>query len=113
MDFWEGGEGFVCVWFIWEDCKGECYAFTRKASTIDTKKDKVPVLLSSLPNEPALVTDSEDDSDANQTFHDAETIPDEAHAPMPCLRARFLHIEPSLLILFRSYHASSLPFLCP
>ena len=37
------------------------------------KKDKVPVLPSSLPNESALVTDSEDDSDTNDTFHDAET----------------------------------------
>ena len=64
MDFCEGGEGFVCFWFIWEDCKGECYTFTGKASATDTKKDKVPVLLSSLPNETSLVTDSEDDSDA-------------------------------------------------
>ena len=47
------------------------------------KKGKVPVLLSSLPNKSALVTDSEDDSDDNETFHDTETIPDEAHAPMP------------------------------
>ena len=29
------------------------------------------------------MTDSEDDSDANETFHDAETILDKAHAPMP------------------------------
>ena len=47
------------------------------------KKDKAPVLPSSLPNESTLVTDSEDDSDANTTFHSAETIPDKAHAPMP------------------------------
>ena len=47
------------------------------------EKDKVPVLPSSLPNESTLVTDSEDDSDANTTFHSAETIPDKAHAPMP------------------------------
>ena len=66
MDFCEGGEGFVLFWFwfFWEDCKGECYTFTREASATDTKKDKVPVLLSSLPNETSLVTDSEDDSDA-------------------------------------------------
>ena len=38
------------------------------------KKDKAPVLPSSLPNESTLVTDSEDDSDANTTFHGAETI---------------------------------------
>ena len=91
MDFCEGGEGFVCFWFIWEDCKGECYTFTRKASATDTKKDKVSVLLSSLPNEFALVTDSDDDS----------------LVPMRCsmtlrrslirhmhlfLRARFLHV---------------------
>ena len=44
------------------------------------KKDKAPVLPSSLPNESALVIDSEDDYG---TFHDAETIPDKAHAPMP------------------------------
>ena len=47
------------------------------------KKDKAPVLLSSMPNESALVTDSEDDTDANETLHDAETISDKAHAPMP------------------------------
>ena len=35
VDFWEGGEGFVCVWFIWEDCKGECRAFAGKTSTAD------------------------------------------------------------------------------
>ena len=29
------------------------------------------------------MTESEDDSDTNETFHDAETTPDEAHAPMP------------------------------
>ena len=47
------------------------------------KKDKAPVLPSSLPNESTLVTDSEDDSDANTMFHSAEMIPDKAHAPMP------------------------------
>ena len=36
-----------------------------------------------MPNESALVTDSEDESDANETLHDAETISDKAHAPMP------------------------------
>ena len=78
-----GRRGIYLCRFVWEDCKGECYAFTRKASATDTKKDKVPVLLSFLPNETALVTDSEDDSDANETFHDAETMPGEAHASMP------------------------------
>ena len=29
------------------------------------------------------MTDSEDDSDANEKLHDAETISDKAHAPMP------------------------------
>ena len=64
MDFCEGSEGLICVWFIWEGCKGECYTFTRKTSATDTKKDKVPVLLSSLPDEISLVTDSKDDSNA-------------------------------------------------
>ena len=77
----ERGEGLVCVWFIWEDCEGECCAFTGKASVTATKKNKAPVLPSSPPNESALVI-SEDDSDANKTFHDAETISDKAHAPM-------------------------------
>ena len=54
-----------------------------KPPPLPPKKDKVPVLPFSLPNESALVTDSEDDSDTNDTFHDAETIPDKAHAPMP------------------------------
>lgn len=45
-------------------------------------RDRVIVQPASLPNESALVTDSEDDSDANETFHDAETIPDKAHLPM-------------------------------
>ena len=43
---------------------------------------KVPVLLSSLHNESALVTDRGDNSDTNETFHDAETISDKAHVPM-------------------------------
>ena len=47
------------------------------------KKDKAPVLPSSLPNESALLMDSEDDSDTNETFNDAEMTPDKAHAPMP------------------------------
>ena len=38
LDFCEGDGGFVCVWFIWEDCKGECYTFTRKASATDTQE---------------------------------------------------------------------------
>ena len=54
-----------------------------KPPLLPPKKDKSQVLPSSLPNESALVTYSEDDSDANETFHDAETIPDKAHAPMP------------------------------
>ena len=54
-----------------------------KPPPLTPKKDKVPVLLSSLRNESALVTNSEDDSDANETFHNAETTPDEAYAPMP------------------------------
>ena len=54
-----------------------------KPPLLTPKKDKVPVLLSSLPNEIALVTDSGDDSDANETFHDAETISDKAHESMP------------------------------
>ena len=78
----ERGEGLVCVWFIWEDCEGECCAFTGKASVTATKKNKAPVLPSSPPNESALVI-SEDDSDANKTFHDAETISDKAHESMP------------------------------
>ena len=45
-----------------------------KPPPLPPKKDKVPVLPSSLPNESALVTDSEDDSDVNETLHDAETI---------------------------------------
>ena len=78
----ERGEGLVCVWFIWEDCEGECCAFTGKASVTATKKNKAPVLPSSPPNESALVI-SEDDSDANETFHNAETISDKAHESMP------------------------------
>ena len=54
-----------------------------KPPPLPPKKDKAPVLLSSLPNESALVTDSEDDSDANEKLHDAETISDKEHAPMP------------------------------
>ena len=54
-----------------------------KLPLLPFKKDKAPVLPSALPNEPALVTDSEDDSDANETSHDAEAIPDKARAPMP------------------------------
>ena len=104
-----------------------------KPPPLTPKKDKVPVLLSSLPNETALVTDSEDDSDANETFHDAETMPDEAHAPMPpsplspcrtcasgcisdtaCVDTWAAYSSrPSILILFRSYHTPSLPIHCP
>ena len=47
-----------------------------KPSPLPPKKNKALVLLSSLPNESALVTDSEDDSDVNETLHDAETISD-------------------------------------
>ena len=83
VDFCEGDEGFVCVSSFRNTAKVSAMPSPEKASTIDTKKDKVPVLLSSLPNESALVADSEDDSDANETFQDAETMPDEAHSPMP------------------------------
>ena len=71
-----------------------------KPPPLTPKKDKAPFLPSSLPNESALLTDSEDDSalltdseddsDTNETFHDAESIPDMAHAPMPS--NRFLHV---------------------
>ena len=54
-----------------------------KPPPLTPKKDKAPFLPSSLPNESALLTDSEDDSDTNETFHDAESIPDMVHAPMP------------------------------
>ena len=81
MDFCEGGEGLICVWFIWE--KVSAIPSPKMRPPLTPKKGKVPVLLSSLPNKSALVTDSEDDSDDNETFHDTETIPDEAHAPMP------------------------------
>ena len=47
------------------------------------KKDKAPVLPSSLPNESTLVTDSVVDSDTYEMFRDTETIPNKAHAPMP------------------------------
>ena len=53
-----------------------------KPPPLTPKKDKAPVLSSSLPNKSALLTDSEDDSDTNETFHDAETIPDKVHALM-------------------------------
>ena len=54
-----------------------------KPPPLTPNKDKAPVLPSSLPNESALLTDSEDDSDTNETFHDAESIPDMVLAPMP------------------------------
>ena len=42
VDFCEGGEGVVCVWFIWEDRKGEYCAFTRKASATVTQEGSGP-----------------------------------------------------------------------
>ena len=83
MDFCEGDEGFVCVGSSGKTAKVSAMPSPEKPPPLTSKKDKVPVLLSSLPNETALVTDSEDDSDANETDHDAETMPDETHAPMP------------------------------
>ena len=133
MDFCEGDEGFVCVGSSGKTAKVSAMPSPEKPSPLPPKKDKVPVLLYSLPNETALVTDSEDDSDANETFHDAETMPDEAHAPMPpsplspcrtcasgctsgtaCVDTRAAYSSrPSILILFRSYHTPSLPFTGP
>ena len=66
MDFCEGGEVLVYIWFIWEDFKCEYRAFG-KAPLMLPNKDKAPVLPSSLPNESALVTGSEDDPDAHET----------------------------------------------
>ena len=90
MDFCEGDEGFVCVGSSGKTAKVSAMPSPEKPPPLAPKKDKVPVLLSSLPNETALVTDSEDDSDANETFHNAETMPGEPHAS--CLQARFLHV---------------------
>ena len=42
VDIWEGGEGLVCVWFIWEDCKCEYGAFARKASADATLEGQSP-----------------------------------------------------------------------
>ena len=56
VDFCEGGEVLVYVWFIWEDCKCEYCAFAGKAPLMLPNNDKAPVLPSSLPNESALVT---------------------------------------------------------
>ena len=33
-----GRRGICLCQFIWEDCKGECYAFTRKAIATDTQE---------------------------------------------------------------------------
>ena len=33
-----GRRGVCLCWLIWEDCKGECYAFTRKATATDTQE---------------------------------------------------------------------------
>ena len=63
--------------------KASAVPSSEKLPPLPPEGDKVPVLLSSLPNESALVTDPEDDSDTNETLHDAETISDKAHAPMP------------------------------
>ena len=83
MDFCEGDEGFVCVGSSGKTAKVSAMPSPEKPLLLTPKKDKVPVLLSFLPNETALVTDSEVDSDTNETFHDAETMPGEAHASMP------------------------------
>ena len=83
VDFCEGDEGFVCVGSSGKTAKVSAMPSPEKPPLLTPKKDKVPVLLSFLPNETALVTDSEDGSDANETFHDAETMPGEAHASMP------------------------------
>ena len=48
VDFCEGGEELVCVWFVWEDCKGECFTFIGKASTIATREELNPSLTVSL-----------------------------------------------------------------
>ena len=72
MDFCEGDEGFVCVGSSGKTAKVSAMPSPEKPPPLTPKKDKVPVLLSSLPNETALVTDSEDDSDANETFYSAE-----------------------------------------
>ena len=80
VDFCEGDEGFVCVGSSGKTAKVSAMPSPEKPPLLTPKKDKVPVLLSFLPNETALVTDSEDDSDANETLHDTETMPGEAHA---------------------------------
>ena len=70
------------------------------------KKDKAPVLPSSLPNESALLTDSEDDSDTNETFNDTETIPDKAHAhmpPSPLSPYRMCVSDPNLSLLVNAH----------
>ena len=67
----------------WKTAKMSAVPSPEKPPLLLPKKDKTPVLPSPLPNESVLATDSEDDSDANEIFHGAETIPDKAHVPMP------------------------------
>ena len=60
----------------WKTAKMSAVSSPENTPPLPPKKDKATVLLSSMPNESALVTDSEDDNDANETLHDAETISD-------------------------------------
>ena len=83
VDFCERDDGSVCVGSSGKTAKVSAMPSPEKPPLLTPKKDKVPVLLSFLPNETALVTDSEDDSDANEALHGAETMPGEAHASMP------------------------------
>ena len=83
MDFCEGDEGFVCVGSSGKTAKVSSMPSPEKPPPLTPKNDKVPALLPPLRNGSALVTNSEDDSDANETFHDAETISDKAHESMP------------------------------
>ena len=128
MDFCEGGEGSASG-PSGKTSKVSAVLSPEKPPPLPLKKDNVPVLPSSLPNESALVPDSEDDSYTNETLHNAETIPDKAHAPMSPspLSPRRTRVSdtmrtddraanssrPSILILFRSYHIPALLFHCP
>ena len=82
MDFCEGGEGSASG-PSGKTSKVSAVPSPEKPPPLPLKKDDVPVLPSSFPNESALVPDSEDDSDTNETLHDAETISDKAHESMP------------------------------
>ena len=81
MDFCEGGEGSASG-PSGKISKVSAVPSPEKPPPLPLKKDNVPVLPSSLPNESALVPGSEDDSDTNETLHNAEAIPDKAHATM-------------------------------